>query len=416
MKVLIVGSGGREHCLAWKLRQSPYITELYCQPGNPGTRQITHEIAHDTSDVVSFVEAHGIELVVFGPETPLVHGVADEVRAMGVLAVGPSRAAAQIEGSKSFAKDVMVRAGVPTAAHRTVSTHAEARIAIAEFGFPVVLKMDGLAGGKGVVIVHNSHEAEEALRNLMPHEGAHLVIEEFLEGEEVSYIVLSDGKHSMALPPSQDHKRIFDNDQGPNTGGMGAFSDDRLLGAKAEQEIQDHIIRPVLRYLRESGTPFQGFLYAGLMMTRQGPKVLEFNARLGDPETQVLLPRIDGDLLPYLISAARHELSDVPLPRVPDCAVTVVVAAEGYPAKPVCGDPIAGLEDAAQSGCLVFQAGTSQDDHTLLTAAGRVACITGLGSTLPDAIARAYSGAEKVCFRGMQYRKDIGRKGLRHWQ
>lgn len=415
MNVLVVGNGGREHCLAWKLSQSPYIDRLYCQPGNPGTRVLTHENQIDNDDIPAFVEAHDVQLVIFGPEAPLVAGIADQVRAMGVMAIGPSQAAAQIEGSKSYAKDVMTRAGVPTAAHRTVTTHAEAKNAIAEFGCPVVLKMDGLAGGKGVVVAQTFHEAEEALHSLMPTEGPRLVIEEFLKGEETSYIVLTDGKHFMALPPAQDHKRIFDGDLGPNTGGMGAFSDDRLLTLHEEEYIKEHIIRPVLKTMRESQTPFQGFLYAGLMMTPAGPKVLEFNARLGDPETQVLLPRIDGDFLPYLVAAANHELVDENVPRRKDVAVTVVAASAGYPGKARTGDEILGIEAAERTGCAVFQAGTQSKGGGIVTSGGRVLAVTACAQTLPAAIDLAYAGVEKIEFPGMQVRRDIGHKGLKRW-
>jgi phosphoribosylamine--glycine ligase len=376
---------------------------------------LTHD-APDADDIVGFALSHEVDLVVVGPEAPLVDGVADHLRAAGIRTIGPGAAAAQIEGSKSFAKDIMARAGVPTAAHRTVTTHAEARNAIAEFGFPVVLKMDGLAGGKGVVIAHTSSEAGMALKTLLPHEGRHLVIEEFLTGEELSYIVLTDGRHFMALPPSQDHKRLLDRDEGPNTGGMGAFSDDHLLSASQEAYIQEHIIRPVLRTLREMDTPFQGFLYAGLMMTASGPRVLEFNARLGDPETQVILPRLQGDLLLHLVAAANHELQDGPLPRTPGAAVTVVVASAGYPVKPQLGTPIHGLVEAEDAGCLVFHAGTKGENGDILTAGGRVLAVTSAQPTLPQAIAHAYEGVERIHFEGMQFRHDIGGKGLKHWR
>jgi phosphoribosylamine---glycine ligase len=412
MKVLVVGSGGREHCLVWKIRQSPLVSKLFCYPGNPGTLAICDPLSFSYSSVVELVKQEAVDLVVFGPEAPLVEGVSDALRQLNILVVGPSQKAAQLEGSKSFAKEVMIRAGVPTAKHRTVTTKSAAKEAATEFGYPVVFKMDGLAAGKGVIIVNAAEEVNRALDELLPYDGPTLLVEEFLQGYEVSYIVLCDGDRFAALSASQDHKRVADGDLGPNTGGMGAYSDDYILEIAEEKLVDEKIIQPVLETMKAMGTPFQGFLYAGLMMTAEGPKVLEFNTRLGDPETQVLLPRIDGDFVPWLVEAARGKLTTNRIPRKPMAAVTVVGAAEDYPAKPTVGDLIEGIGEAESTGCLVFQAGTRIQQDQLVTAGGRVLAVTATGDDLHTAVECAYRGMEQIQFRGLHFRRDIAAKGL----
>jgi phosphoribosylamine--glycine ligase len=397
MKILIVGSGGREHALAWKLAQSPGV-ELYCAPGNPGMARV--------GKCISLAEAEGMrpDLTVVGPEAPLVEGIVDRFRAAGLPIVGPDREAAQLEGSKVFAKNFFVQSGIPTAEFVTVENAGEARAAVDRFGFPVVLKADGLAAGKGVVIAHDRAEAEAALGTLT----GRLVIEEFLTGEEVSFIALCDGRDALPLAPTQDHKAVNDGDTGPNTGGMGAYCDSRILNEQQTQEVLDRVILPTVER-----TKFSGFLYAGLMMTASGPKVLEFNVRLGDPETQPLMHRMDGDFVPALMAAAQGRLAGERLSWKTGPSVCVVLASGGYPGKFENGKPIHGIDAAEETGAVVFQAGTRQGAAGLETAGGRVLGVTASGSDLEEAIAAAYRGVECVHFEGMHYRRDIGAKGLR---
>ncbi len=359
---------------------------------------------YSSTDYVHFVESRGIDLTVVGPEAPLVAGIVDEFRERGLAIVGPTAENAALEGSKVHSKRFMERIGVPTARFTTVENEADARDALKSFRLPVVLKTDGLAAGKGVIIATTAAEAEAALSEL----AYPMVIEEFLEGEEVSFIVLCDGKRGVSLEPSQDHKRIFDNDQGPNTGGMGAYSDSRIMGAAMRSQVMDKIINPVIR-----ATGFTGFLYAGLMMTPDGPSVLEFNVRMGDPETQPLMMRLESDWGEALMAAARGELRDDALEWSPDPATCVVLAAAGYPGTPKTGDRISGLD--AVHGAQVFHAGTKRDGDEIVTAGGRVLGVTARGVDLRDSINRAYAAVTQIQFDGMQFRKDIGAKGLRRW-
>jgi len=402
MRILVLGGGGREHALCWKLAQSKGV-EVFASPGNPGIARIGTCLSTGPSYAVMADEI-GADLTVVGPEAPLVAGVVDEFRTRGLKIVGPDRAAAQLEGSKVFAKHFFQQIGIPTAEYATVDNPADARRAIGRFGYPVVLKADGLAAGKGVIIAHDSAEAESALATLT----GRLVVEEFLSGEEVSFIALCDGRNVVSLAPTQDHKAVFDGDTGPNTGGMGAYCDSAILSQAQTQFVLDRVIHPTVE-----ATRFTGFLYAGLMMTGSGPKVLEFNVRLGDPETQPLMKRMASDFVPVLMAAATGELAGVKLDWDPDPAICVVLASGGYPGSYTAGKPIHGIADAEATGATVFHAGTRLDSAGLVTSGGRVLGVTASGPTLASAIDNAYRGAGRISFEGMQYRTDIGRKGLR---
>ena len=397
MKVLLVGSGGREHALAWKLSQAPGLEELHAAPGNPGIAALgrCHPVhAEDGEGLLALAGALDADLVVVGPEAPLVGGVADQLRHAGVAVFGPSAGAARIEGSKSFAKDVMRAAGVPCAETLSVARP------------PCVIKADGLAAGKGVFVCSDEHELDAALRAVTSLGGA-IVIEEFLEGEEISVFALCDGTRALPLPPVQDFKRAEDGDTGPNTGGMGSYSPVAGLDATEVDELVDAIHRPVLEELAVRGAPFIGVLFAGVMLTPDGPRVLEFNCRFGDPETQSLLPRLEGDLLGSLAGAAWGDLSEVPLETADAAAVTVVLAAGKYPAGGDVGSPIAGIAEAESSGALVFHAGTALQGDRLVTSGGRILNVTSTGATVPDAREHAYGACELISFQGMRYRRDI---------
>jgi phosphoribosylamine--glycine ligase len=396
VRVLLIGSGGREHALAWKLRQSPLLDELHAAPGNPGIAGLgeCHPVrAEDGEGLLDLARGLEADLVVVGPEAPLVSGVADELRHAGVRVFGPGREAAQIEGSKTFAKDVMRAAGVPTAA-----TLAVARP-------PCVVKVDGLAAGKGVFVCPDQASLDEALRSVA-RLGQPLVIEELLEGAEVSLFALADGSNAVALAPARDYKRIGDGDTGPNTGGMGAYSPVEGMSAADAEELLQTVHRPVLAELASRGRPFVGLLYAGLMLTEAGPKALEFNCRFGDPETQAILPRIDGDLLEALAAAADGDLGGTTISTREDAAVTVVLASRDYPERGDSGTPIEGADDAA-AAALVFHAGTAVRGGQLATNGGRVLNVTGLGPTLDAARETAYAACASISFDGMQYRRDI---------
>jgi len=410
MKILVVGSGGREHALCWKLAQSPKTSALYAAPGNPGMAQVATCIS--TTDYLAAAESMDADLTVVGPETPLAAGIVDQFRTKGRRIVGPTAAAARLEASKSFAKELMLRAGIPTARFATATDAEEARDALLEFDLPVVIKADGLAAGKGVIIANTHEEARRAIDQLMTIGGS-LVIEEFLAGEEVSFIVLSDGVNVLALEPTQDHKTVLDGDQGPNTGGMGAYCDGRILDPFRQELVMAQVIRPAIAQMRADGTPFTGFLYAGLMMTAQGPKVVEFNARLGDPETQALMHRMASDFVEPLFAAAHGSLDETPLEWKADPSVCVVLAAAGYPGTVRTGDAIAGLDQVHEA--TVFHAGTKLDRNVLITSGGRVLGVTASGATLDLAMNNAYADVRKIHFDGMHYRKDIGKKGLKRW-
>ena len=395
--MLIVGSGGREHALAWKLSQSTELGELHAAPGNPGIAALgtCHPVrAEDGEGLLELARALAIDLAVIGPEGPLVAGIADELRYAGVAAFGPSAGAARIEGSKSFAKDVLAAAGVPTAAE------------LPDARPPCVIKADGLAAGKGVFVCRTQAEVEEGLRGASEL-GEYVVIEELLEGPELSVFALTDGRHALPLAAARDHKRAGDGDTGPNTGGMGAFSPVSPFDRRGVEELVEQVHRPVLDELARRGTPFIGLLYAGLMLTDEGPRVLEFNCRFGDPETQAVLPRIDGDLLAALAAAAAGDLGGAALGTSAQAAVTVVVAAGNYPEAGDTGSPIMGIEQAEALGALVFQAGTAHRDGALVTSGGRILNVTGLGDDLEQARALAYEGAAAISFAGARYRRDI---------
>lgn len=407
MKILVIGSGGREHALCWKIAQSAELTQLYAAPGNPGIAKLATCVS--SQDYLAVAETFRPDLTVVGPEAPLAAGIVDRFRARGFPIVGPTAAAARLESSKAFAKAFMQRAAIPTARFVTAETPAQALEAVRHMGMPIVLKADGLAAGKGVVIAQTLIEAEQAIPQLL-QTSSPLVIEEFLVGEEVSFIVLSDGERVAVLDPTQDHKAVFDGDRGPNTGGMGAYCDGRILTAAQQQQILDQVILPAIHTMRKEGCPFTGFLYAGLMMTADGPRVLEFNARLGDPETQVIMHRMASDFVPLLASAARGRLDNDAPSWHAEPSVCVVLAAQGYPGNVRTGDAITGVENAT-----VFQAGTRELAGRLVTAGGRVLGVTASGPDLRSAIANTYQDVEKIHFAGMHYRRDIGQKGLKRW-
>jgi phosphoribosylamine--glycine ligase len=412
MNVLLVGSGGREHALAWKLAQSPGLTKLFAAPGNPGIAAHAELVALDVTDhaaVVDFARARDIGLVVVGPEAPLVDGLADSLRAAGVATFGPSRAAAQLEGSKGFTKDMCDRAGIPTAGYVRARSLAEARAALDRFGAPVVVKADGLAAGKGVTVAMTRAEADEAVVALFAEAGGEAVIEEFMTGEEVSLFVLTDGEAIMPFGSAQDHKRVGDGDTGPNTGGMGAYSPARVLTPALERQAFEQIVAPTVATMRAEGMPFSGVLFAGLMLTPEGPKLIEYNARFGDPECQVLMSRLDDDLLDLLLATATGTLADHSAARFAETtALTVVMAAEGYPAAPVTGGTIGGVADAEVSGAKVFQAGTALAKGALVAAGGRVLGVTATAGDVASAQAAAYAAVDRLDFPSGFCRRDIG--------
>ena len=423
MRILIAGGGGREHALAWRLAPHTGDAQVFCAPGNPGIADVANLAAVDPADpdaLLAFADRESIDLTVIGPELPLDRGVVDRFRAAGRRIFGPPRAAAQLECSKVFAKGFMARHGIPTARYRVCESSIAARRAIAsgEFGFPVVLKADGLAAGKGVVVAADADEAERAIRAAMEEgqfgaAGMRLVIEECLVGPEVSFFALCDGTRAVPIATAQDHKRIFDNDEGPNTGGMGAFSPSPLVDASMQARIMREIVEPVLRGMRAEGTEYCGFLYAGLMLTCAGPKVIEYNVRFGDPEAQVVMPLVDGDLASLLSAAADGDLSGRTVALRDGVSVGVVLAAAGYPGPVQGGAPIHGLDRAARvSGVTVFHAGTARRGDAIVTSGGRVLTVVATAPDYRAAIDRAYEAAGLISFEGMQYRRDIGLKAV----
>ena len=419
MNVLVIGSGGREHALAWRLAQSPTVKKVYAASGNPGIAQSATCLTGN--NYLQLAADNGIDLTVVGPEAPLIDGVVDQFRQAGRPIFGPVQAAAQLEGSKIFSKNFFARHNIPTARFHTATNEADALKALEEYEAPVVLKADGLAAGKGVVIAQSMEEARATVKQFMAGElvgaaGQRLVIEEFLVGEEVSFIALSDGTTILPLLPSQDHKNIFDNDQGPNTGGMGAYVDERILTTDQTRTVMETVMRPAIEGMRKEGSPFTGFLYAGLMMTANGPKTLEFNVRMGDPETQPIMYRLRSDLAQILYNGATGNLHTSTLEWSPDPSVAIVLAAAGYPGKPTTGDTITGIEAAEATGAKVFHAGTKTNEQgQLVSNGGRVLAVTASAATLPKAIESAYRAAAPIHFAGMQFRKDIGTKGLKRW-
>jgi phosphoribosylamine---glycine ligase len=423
MKVFVVGGGGREHALVWKFSREGGVSSVACAPGNAGTEKIARSVpiaASDTAALFEFARREQIDLTVVGPELPLDLGIVDLFASAGLPIFGPRRGAARLESSKVFAKQFMARHGVPTARFRVCDNPASAHAIVAsgELGFPVVIKADGLAAGKGVVVAENRAAATDAVRGAMEERqfgdaGSRIVIEECLHGHEASFFVLCDGTRALPLLSAQDHKRIFDDDRGPNTGGMGAFSPSPLVDAALESRILREIVEPVMTGLRAEGQEYRGFLYVGLMITCDGPKVIEFNVRFGDPEAQVVLPAILDDVAPALAAAAEGALPDRRVTFSGDKHVGVVLASEGYPGAGRTGVTIEGLDSAAAlEDVIVFHSGTARRDSAVVTAGGRVLTVVGRGPTYEQAIARAYEAVSKISFEGMQYRRDIGRKAV----
>ena len=420
MKVLVVGNGGREHALVWKISQSSLVSEIYCARGNAGIWRLAKKVDISPTDTVrlaDFAQERGIDLTVVGPEAPLVEGIVDEFERRNLRIFGPSKRASRLEGSKAFAKAFMKRYGIPTAEYVVFEDYSRARRYIAERKAPLVVKADGLAGGKGAVVCTTTEEALRAVEDFMEkgvlgESGRRVVVEEFLEGEEASYIVMVNGERYVPLPTSQDHKRLLDGDRGPNTGGMGAYSPTPVIDEETERRIREEIIERTLAGLREEGIFFRGFLYAGLMVTEEGPKVLEFNVRLGDPEAQPILMRVKGDFLKTLLEF--YEGGEVSLKEDERWAIDVVIASEGYPTNPRKGAVIEGLERLeGMEDVVVFHAGTDLRDGRVITSGGRVLNVCAYGNTLREAKERAYRAVSEVHFEGMHYRRDIGDRAFR---
>ncbi len=416
MNILLLGSGGREHALAWKLAQSPLCETLYAAPGNPGIADQASCVALDATDhagVIAFCEEKRIGLVVIGPEAPLVDGLADSLRAEGVPVFGPNKGAAQLEGSKGFTKDLCAKADIPTGGYERVTTEIDALAALARFGAPVVVKADGLAAGKGVTVAMTMAEAELAVHEIFSgrfgEAGAEAVIEEFLEGEEASFFALTDGSTIVPFASAQDHKRVGNGDTGPNTGGMGAYSPARVLTPALQAETMTRIIAPTVRALADEGVPYNGVLFLGLMLTSEGPKLIEYNCRFGDPECQVMLMRLKSDLVELLHACAENRLGSVAPPQFSDeTALTVVMAANGYPDTPDKGGAIRGLEAAESNEVKVFHAGTAIKDGALVANGGRVLNVTARGTSVSEAQARAYAAVDAIDFATGFCRRDIG--------
>jgi phosphoribosylamine--glycine ligase len=421
MRILLVGGGGREHALAWKMAQSPLVEQIWAAPGNPGIARHARclDLAVDDAEgLAGFARAHDVDLVVVGPEQPLVAGVADPLRARGVAVFGPGKRAAAIEGSKAFAKALMARHGIPTARFATFDDAAAARRYCREVGAPCVIKTDGLAAGKGAIVCATLAEADAAItRCLEAREfgasGARVVVEEFMRGEEVSFFVLAGAGGILAMAPAQDHKTVFDDDRGPNTGGMGTYTPVPVFDPAMQARVMREIVHPTLDALAAEGAPYQGVLYVGLMLTAEGPRVVEFNCRFGDPECQVLMAALEDDVVPLLAAVARGEKVPALRPASGRAAVCVAVASGGYPGAYPTGLPITGIAEAeANPDVQVFHAGTARREGRLVTAGGRVLGVTAVGADLPAAIAAAYAGVERIHFEGMHYRTDIGRRAL----
>lgn len=416
MNILLIGSGGREHALAWKLAQSRLCTKLFASPGNPGIADHAELVSLDLENhgqVLDFCAAHGIGLVVIGPEAPLVDGLGDSLRGAGVPVFGPSKAAAQLEGSKAFTKELCARHAIPTAAFRRVTNAAEGLAALDEFSIPVVIKADGLAAGKGVTVAMTRAEADEAVREIFSGRfgaaGAEAVIEEFLEGEEASFFAITDGHTVVPFGSAQDHKRVGDGDTGPNTGGMGAYSPAPVLTPLLEGEAMERIVIPTVQAMASEGVPYSGVLYAGLMLTPKGVQLIEYNCRFGDPECQVLMQRYQGDLAELMLATAEGRLATMPAPHFsPDTALTVVMAAQGYPGTPLKGGTIGGIEAAEENGAKVFHAGTALAGGQLVANGGRVLNVTARGETVTAAQKYAYQAVDKISFPQGFCRRDIG--------
>jgi phosphoribosylamine---glycine ligase len=426
MRVLIVGNGGREHALAWKIRQSPLVSDVYCAPGNAGMADVADCVPIDSSNIVEvadFAQTIKADLTVVGPELPMVLGIGDEFVRRGLRIFSPSRGAAEIEGSKTFAREFMTRHGIPSPRYELCTSLDEALdfVKRAPFGFPLVVKADGLAAGKGTVVALDAAEARSAAEEIMGGRfgsaGAKIVMEEFLEGEEVSFLVFSDGSRVVPMASVQDHKRAFDGDTGPNTGGMGTVSPTTNLALEDHKRIMQEVVLPTIAGLASEGRRFQGVLFAGLMMTEAGPKVLEFNSRFGDPETQVIMARMRSDIVPILDQCATGQLGETRLEWTKEPAACVVIASRGYPGTPEVGKPIDGLDTLKSwTDVIVYHAATKREDGVVKTTGGRVLGVTALGANLEAAIARAYEAVSLIHFEGMSYRRDIGHRALARLQ
>jgi phosphoribosylamine--glycine ligase len=414
MNILLLGSGGREHALAWKIAASPLTDRLYCAPGNAGIAQEAECVALDIADhaaVIAFCRTGKIDFVVVGPEAPLVAGIVDDLEAAGIKAFGPTRAAAQLEGSKGFTKDICRANAIPTAAYERFTAAEPAKAYVRARGAPIVVKADGLAAGKGVVVAQTVAEAEAAIDMICADAqlGSELVVEEFLQGEEASFFVLSDGEHALPLATAQDHKRVYDGEQGPNTGGMGAYSPAPVMTPQMTQRALDEIVAPTIRAMKRMGAPYKGVLYAGLMITAEGPKLIEYNVRFGDPETQVLMLRLKSDLVPALVASRDGMLRSFDLRWHDAAALTVVMAANGYPGSYRRGSAIDGLGAAAEvDGVEIFHAGTKADNGRVLANGGRVLNVSALGRTVGEAQARAYAAVDRIRWPDGFCRRDIG--------
>ena len=417
MNILVIGSGGREHALYWKLSESPQTEQIYAIPGNPGMGASAAIALDDHAAILRFVKEHEIGLVVVGPEVPLMNGLVDEIEAAGIRAFGPRANAAEIEGSKSFAKDLMKKYGIPTARYEVFTAAEPARAYIRQEGAPIVVKADGLAAGKGVIVAMTEQEALDAVDAIMEDHsfgdaGARVVIEEFMEGEEASLLTFTDGTMIRPMISAQDHKRAYDGDRGPNTGGMGTYAPAPVMTPEMTERAVEEILKPTIAAMAKEGRVYRGCLYLGLMVTADGPKVVEFNARFGDPETQVVLPLLDSDLVAIMCACADGTLADVPIRWKDGAAVCVVLASGGYPGHYDKGQEIHGLADAEAMGALVFHAGTAMKDGKLVTNGGRVLGVVGRGADISSAVDAAYAAATKISFKDAYYRKDIAHRAL----
>lgn len=417
VNILVIGSGGREHALFWKLSESPQTERIYAIPGNPGMGEMTDIAVTDNAAILQFAKEKDIGLVVVGPEVPLMNGLVDDLEAAGIPAFGPRANAAEIEGSKSFAKDLMKKYGIPTARYEVFAEAEAARAYIRSEGAPIVVKADGLAAGKGVVVAMTEQEALDAVDAIMEHNsfgdaGARVVIEEFMEGEEASLLAFTDGTVIRPMISAQDHKRAFDGDKGPNTGGMGTYAPAPVMTPELTERAVEEILKPTISAMEKEGRAYRGCLYLGLMITADGPKVVEFNARFGDPETQVVLPLLDGDLVQIMHACAGGTLADVPIRWKDGAAVCVVLAAGGYPASYEKGNEIYGIGNAEKLGALVFHAGTAKKNGKIVTNGGRVLGVVGMGKDIASAVQSAYDAVDQISFKGEYHRKDIAHRAL----
>lgn len=420
MDILIIGSGGREHTLAWKLAQSKLVNKIYAVPGNPGMEDVATCVSGSVEDnafLVNFAKENNIDMVVVGPEVPLTNGIVDDMEKVGIPSFGPKKLAAQLEGSKSFSKDIMKKYGIPTAKYEVFTEADKAKAYIEQEGAPIVIKADGLAAGKGVIVAETKQQALDAIDEIMCDKafgsaGNSVVIEEFMAGEEASVLAFTDGKTIIPMIPSQDHKRAHDGDKGPNTGGMGTYAPAPVVTEDLMETIKSTILEPTIQAVAKEGHPYKGCLYAGLMITSEGPKVVEFNARFGDPETQVVLPLLDSDLGEIMLACINGTLADCDIKWSDKAAVCVVMSAGGYPAKYRKGDEILGLENAAQNNILVFHAGTAKQDTKIVTNGGRVLGVVALGDDIKSAVDTVYKGIKTIDFKDVYYRKDIAHRAF----